>query len=203
MTLTFQPVKPLFSLSPSSIKHVSSKFSFTLTMFFTFKVETSTPSSGLNQDEQSHGIHKNGHDTSRESRGNSISISTFTTQAFNGSTLTAHILSWPILTCAFFLCNAEVCGFCRKPVALSEPAIEALNRTYHDGCFQCRSCHIPLAGKQYYNKAGIPLCADCYQVKWIQPPLHDVIEAANANLCKGPYRCFLWTNLLEIMHALD
>lgn len=89
------------------------------------EVEASTPSNGLTQDEQSHGIHKNGKDTSRES--------------------------------------TEVCGFCRKPVALSEPAIEALNRTYHDGCFQCRSCHIPLAGKQYYNKAGIPLCDDCYQ----------------------------------------
>ncbi|XP_040060877.1 filamin-binding LIM protein 1 isoform X2 [Gasterosteus aculeatus] len=89
------------------------------------EVETSTPSSGLNQDEQSHGIHKSGQDTSRESR--------------------------------------EVCGFCRKPVAPSEPVIEALNRTYHDGCFQCRSCHVPLAGKQYYNKAGIPLCEDCYQ----------------------------------------
>ncbi|KAG7244567.1 hypothetical protein INR49_029586 [Caranx melampygus] len=48
-------------------------------------------------------------------------------------------------------------------MALSEPAIEALNRTYHDGCFQCRSCHIPLAGKHYYNKAGIPLCEACYQ----------------------------------------
>ncbi|KAM7422603.1 hypothetical protein PAMA_010578 [Pampus argenteus] len=59
--------------------------------------------------------------------------------------------------------SKEVCGFCRKPVAPSEPVIEALNRTYHDGCFQCRSCHIPLAGKQYYNKAGIPLCEDCYQ----------------------------------------
>lgn len=89
------------------------------------EVETSTPSSGLKQDEQSHGIHKNSQDTSRESK--------------------------------------DVCGFCRKPVALSEPAIEALNRTYHDGCFQCRSCHVPLAGKQYYNKAGIPLCEDCYQ----------------------------------------
>ncbi|XP_028262392.1 filamin-binding LIM protein 1 [Parambassis ranga] len=85
------------------------------------EVETSPPSSGLNQDEHSCGIP----DTSRESR--------------------------------------DVCGFCRKPVALSDPAIEALNRTYHDGCFQCRSCHIPLAGKQYYNKAGIPLCEDCYQ----------------------------------------
>lgn len=63
-----------------------------------------------------------------------------------------------------FVYNTEVCGFCRKPVALSEAAIEALNRTYHDGCFQCRACHIPLAGKQYYNKAGIPLCEDCYQV---------------------------------------
>ncbi|XP_070815721.1 filamin-binding LIM protein 1 [Chaetodon trifascialis] len=89
------------------------------------EVDTSTPSSGLKQDEQSHGIPKNGQDMSWESK--------------------------------------EVCGFCRKPVALSEPAIEALNRTYHDGCFQCRSCHIPLAGKQYYNKAGIPLCEDCYQ----------------------------------------
>ncbi|XP_058486938.1 filamin-binding LIM protein 1 [Solea solea] len=89
------------------------------------EVETITPSSGLNQVEQTHGIHKNGQEPSRESK--------------------------------------EVCGFCRKPVDLSQPAIEALNRTYHDGCFQCRSCHIPLAGKQYYNKAGIPLCEDCYQ----------------------------------------
>ncbi|KAK3512484.1 hypothetical protein QTP70_014633 [Hemibagrus guttatus] len=57
----------------------------------------------------------------------------------------------------------DVCGFCRKPVALSEPAIEALNRTYHSNCFQCRQCHAALAGKIYYNKAGIPLCEDCYQ----------------------------------------
>ncbi|CAK6955494.1 filamin-binding LIM protein 1 [Scomber scombrus] len=89
------------------------------------EVETSTPSSGLKQNEQSRGIHKNDQDTSEK--------------------------------------NTEVCGFCRKPVAPSEPVIEALNRNYHDGCFQCRSCHIPLAGKQYYNKAGIPLCEDCYQ----------------------------------------
>ncbi|XP_014908901.1 filamin-binding LIM protein 1 isoform X1 [Poecilia latipinna] len=59
--------------------------------------------------------------------------------------------------------SKDLCGFCRKPMALSEPAIEALNRIYHEGCFQCRSCHVPLAGKQYYNKAGIPLCEGCYQ----------------------------------------
>ncbi|KAK2906460.1 hypothetical protein Q8A67_005445 [Cirrhinus molitorella] len=58
---------------------------------------------------------------------------------------------------------ADVCGFCRKPVPLSEPAIEALNRTYHAECFQCRQCHAPLAAKIYYNKSGIPLCDDCYQ----------------------------------------
>ncbi|XP_041639496.1 filamin-binding LIM protein 1 [Cheilinus undulatus] len=88
-------------------------------------VETSTPSSGLKQDEHSQEIPEIGQDMSSQSK--------------------------------------EVCGFCRKPVALSEPAIEALNRTYHDGCFQCRSCHSPLAGKHYYNKAGTPLCEDCYQ----------------------------------------
>ncbi|XP_054881737.1 filamin-binding LIM protein 1 isoform X2 [Poeciliopsis prolifica] len=59
--------------------------------------------------------------------------------------------------------SKDLCGFCRKPMGFSEPAIEALNRIYHEGCFQCRSCHVPLAGKQYYNKAGIPLCEDCYQ----------------------------------------
>ena len=59
----------------------------------------------------------------------------------------------------------ELCGFCRKTVALAEPAIEALNRTYHDSCFQCRQCQTPLAGKLYYNKAGIPLCEECYQVR--------------------------------------
>ncbi|KAJ8360734.1 hypothetical protein SKAU_G00172590 [Synaphobranchus kaupii] len=56
----------------------------------------------------------------------------------------------------------DVCGFCRKPVALTDSAIEALNRTYHANCFQCRQCQTALAGQLYYNKAGIPLCEDCY-----------------------------------------
>ncbi|XP_036388015.1 filamin-binding LIM protein 1 [Megalops cyprinoides] len=58
--------------------------------------------------------------------------------------------------------SRDLCGFCRKLVALTDPAIEALNRTYHANCFQCRQCQVPLAGKMYYNKAGIPLCEDCY-----------------------------------------
>lgn len=57
----------------------------------------------------------------------------------------------------------DVCGFCRKLVPLSEPAIDALNRTYHASCFQCRQCHAPLAARLYYTTSGIPLCEDCYQ----------------------------------------
>ena len=67
--------------------------------------------------------------------------------------------------CFMVIFLPELCGFCRKTVALAEPAIEALNRTYHDSCFQCRQCQTPLAGKLYYNKAGIPLCEECYQVR--------------------------------------
>lgn len=88
-----------------------------------------------------------------------------------------------------------MCGFCRKPVALSEPAIEALNRTYHDGCFQCRSCHCPLAGKQYYNKAGIPLCTDCYQVKSTQPQL----RLLNSTQATESPPCFVLMLLFEDM----
>lgn len=79
-----------------------------------------------------------------------------------------------------------MCGFCRKPVAFTEPAIEALNRTYHDGCFQCRSCHIPLAGKQYYNKSGIPLCEACYQVRGCKSVKH----------CMGPHAFSLTHSLI-------
>ncbi|XP_041837704.1 filamin-binding LIM protein 1 [Melanotaenia boesemani] len=86
---------------------------------------TSTPSSWLNQEEQTRWFKKTSQDTCRESE--------------------------------------DLCGFCRKPIAFSEPAIEALNRTYHDSCFQCRSCNISLAGKCFYNKAKIPFCEECYQ----------------------------------------
>lgn len=124
-----------------------------LIMRFTFKVKARTPSSGLSSDDQIHRIHQNSQD--KESKGNLISFYTFCHSACH------IIITWFDCVCVN---NADLCGFCRKPVTPSEPAIEALNRTYHDGCFQCRSCHIPLAGKQYYNKAGIPLCEDCYQV---------------------------------------
>lgn len=89
---------------------------------------------------------------------------------------------------------ADVCGFCRKPVPLSEPAIEALNRTYHGSCFQCRSCHIALAGQEYYNKAGIPLCADCYQVKQDFLSFSHIQQAHTEK--KEKERCFSRSSVL-------
>ncbi|MCJ8744137.1 hypothetical protein PDJAM_G00115170 [Pangasius djambal] len=90
----------------------------------------------------------------------------------------------------------DVCGFCRKPVALSEPAIEALNRTYHSSCFQCRQCHAALAGKIYYNKAGIPLCEDCYQAS-LEPcwACGDVIKDHVIRALERAYHppCFVCT----------
>uniref|UniRef100_A0A3P9IXS4 Filamin binding LIM protein 1 n=1 Tax=Oryzias latipes TaxID=8090 RepID=A0A3P9IXS4_ORYLA len=92
--------------------------------------------------------------------------------------------------------SGDLCGFCRKPIALLETAIEALNRTYHAGCFQCRSCHIPLAGELYYNKAMIPICQECYQASlelcWAcgEAIIDDIIHAL-----ERPYHpsCFTCT----------
>ncbi|XP_051551224.1 filamin-binding LIM protein 1-like [Myxocyprinus asiaticus] len=92
--------------------------------------------------------------------------------------------------------SSDVCGFCRKPVALSEPAIDALNRTYHEACFQCRQCHMPLAAKMYYNKSGIPLCEDCYQAS-LEPcwACGDVIKDHVIRALERAYHppCFVCT----------
>ncbi|XP_043079757.1 filamin-binding LIM protein 1 [Puntigrus tetrazona] len=92
--------------------------------------------------------------------------------------------------------SSDVCGFCRKPVPLSEPAIEALNRTYHAVCFQCRQCHAPLAAKIYYNRSGIPLCEACYQAS-LEPcwACGDVIKDHVIRALERAYHppCFVCT----------
>ncbi|CAB1315362.1 unnamed protein product [Coregonus sp. 'balchen'] len=105
----------------------------------------------------------------------------------------------------------EVCGFCRKPVALSETAIEALNRTYHASCFQCRQCHIPLAGKlqpigeqrfaqgevgevyclqDYYRKYA-PQCSACQQLIIPREDGTDsyTVECLGRSFHEDCYRC--------------
>ncbi|XP_057182375.1 filamin-binding LIM protein 1 isoform X1 [Triplophysa rosa] len=92
--------------------------------------------------------------------------------------------------------DSDVCGFCRKPMLLSEPAIDALNRSYHAACFQCRQCHTPLAAKLYYNKSGIPLCEDCYQAS-LEPcwACGDVIKDHVIRALERAYHppCFVCT----------
>lgn len=92
--------------------------------------------------------------------------------------------------------DSDVCGFCRKPVLSSEPAIDALNRSYHAACFQCRQCHAPLAAKLYYNKSGIPLCEDCYQAS-LEPcwACGDVIKDHVIRALERAYHppCFVCT----------
>ncbi|XP_019736868.1 filamin-binding LIM protein 1 [Hippocampus comes] len=56
-----------------------------------------------------------------------------------------------------------LCGFCRKPIPFSEPALTALKRIYHKGCFTCRTCSSPLAGKTFYHSAEIPECEACHE----------------------------------------
>ncbi|XP_061074688.1 filamin-binding LIM protein 1 [Conger conger] len=92
--------------------------------------------------------------------------------------------------------SRDVCGFCRKAVALTDSAIEALNRTYHASCFQCRQCQTALAGKMYYNKAGIPLCEDCYLASLEQcwacgEPIKDHVIRALGRAYHPP--CFICT----------
>uniref|UniRef100_A0A3Q2XJ65 Filamin binding LIM protein 1 n=1 Tax=Hippocampus comes TaxID=109280 RepID=A0A3Q2XJ65_HIPCM len=58
---------------------------------------------------------------------------------------------------------AGLCGFCRKPIPFSEPALTALKRIYHKGCFTCRTCSSPLAGKTFYHSAEIPECEACHE----------------------------------------
>ncbi|XP_077386797.1 filamin-binding LIM protein 1 isoform X2 [Festucalex cinctus] len=56
-----------------------------------------------------------------------------------------------------------LCGLCQKPILFTEPALSALERIYHKGCFNCRTCRCPLAGKTFYDKGEVPECETCYE----------------------------------------
>ncbi|KAJ6656794.1 hypothetical protein lerEdw1_003125 [Lerista edwardsae] len=57
----------------------------------------------------------------------------------------------------------DICAFCHKALSPRAPAIEAMNKQYHAGCFTCRRCHCALAGQRFYQKEGRPLCVGCYK----------------------------------------
>uniref|UniRef100_A0A8C5QIN5 Filamin binding LIM protein 1 n=1 Tax=Leptobrachium leishanense TaxID=445787 RepID=A0A8C5QIN5_9ANUR len=57
----------------------------------------------------------------------------------------------------------HICAFCHKTILPSAATIEAMKKQYHASCFTCRKCHRLLAGQQYYQKDGQPICDHCYK----------------------------------------
>ncbi|KFZ65462.1 Zyxin, partial [Podiceps cristatus] len=58
--------------------------------------------------------------------------------------------------------TSELCGFCRKPLSRTQPAVRALDSLFHVGCFTCFKCEKQLQGQQFYNVDEKPFCEDCY-----------------------------------------
>jgi len=58
----------------------------------------------------------------------------------------------------------ELCGFCRKPLSRTQPAVRALDCLFHVECFTCFKCEKQLQGQQFYNVDEKPFCEDCYAV---------------------------------------
>uniref|UniRef100_A0A8D2PEY1 Zyxin n=1 Tax=Zosterops lateralis melanops TaxID=1220523 RepID=A0A8D2PEY1_ZOSLA len=58
--------------------------------------------------------------------------------------------------------TSELCGFCRKPLSRTQPAVKALDRLFHVECFTCFKCEKQLQGQQFYNVDEKPFCEDCY-----------------------------------------
>ncbi|NWH96618.1 ZYX protein, partial [Tichodroma muraria] len=56
----------------------------------------------------------------------------------------------------------ELCGFCRKPLSRTQPAVRALDCLFHVECFTCFKCEKQLQGQQFYNVDEKPFCEDCY-----------------------------------------
>lgn len=64
----------------------------------------------------------------------------------------------------FLLPLTELCGFCRKPLSRTQPAVRALDCLFHVECFTCFKCEKQLQGQQFYNVDEKPFCEDCYAV---------------------------------------
>ncbi|NXF08398.1 ZYX protein, partial [Smithornis capensis] len=62
----------------------------------------------------------------------------------------------------FVLPLTELCGFCRKPLSRTQPAVRALDSLFHVECFTCFKCEKQLQGQQFYNVDEKPFCEDCY-----------------------------------------
>ncbi|OPJ69294.1 zyxin isoform A [Patagioenas fasciata monilis] len=58
--------------------------------------------------------------------------------------------------------TSDLCGFCRKPLSRTQPAVRALDCLFHVECFTCFKCEKQLQGQQFYNVDEKPFCEECY-----------------------------------------
>ncbi|XP_059807906.1 filamin-binding LIM protein 1-like isoform X3 [Hypanus sabinus] len=57
----------------------------------------------------------------------------------------------------------DICAFCNQPIPLTVPAVQAMDKLFHENCLTCRKCNCRLVGKKYYNLDGDLHCESCYQ----------------------------------------
>ncbi|CAO3653651.1 unnamed protein product [Cunninghamella echinulata] len=57
--------------------------------------------------------------------------------------------------------NQTLCNGCNKPVSAGI-MVSALGKKWHNGCFQCTKCHIPLDKVEFFEKDGQPYCEADY-----------------------------------------
>lgn len=95
----------------------------------------------------------------------------------------------------------ELCGFCRKPLSRTQPAVRALDRLFHVECFTCFKCEKQLQGQQFYNVDEKPFCEDCYAVShWGESCWRELSSLWWFSLAFSPsfHLCFLWCSLTGV-----
>lgn len=65
-------------------------------------------------------------------------------------------------------CNADherlfqtMCCFCNRPIRAGQSEIEALEKKWHEKCFNCSKCGKNLNGKRFVRRGGTPRCHHC------------------------------------------
>ncbi|EGG22734.1 hypothetical protein DFA_04864 [Cavenderia fasciculata] len=53
----------------------------------------------------------------------------------------------------------EQCPTCHKTMV--DQGVQFAGRVYHQDCFVCNKCKIPIGGQSFVNKSGVPYCQPC------------------------------------------
>lgn len=74
------------------------------------------------------------------------------------------------------------CYKCSEPIV--DKCVTVFEKNYHPHHFMCAKCDAPLAGKQYYNHEGTPICKDCRELVLME--LHKDKEVELCGKCGKP-----------------